>query len=191
MSSSRSSYYANRRCALKTVKEQQAELEKQRQQKENSSCEHPSMVVEGSSHFHHHNTVEKTNSTLRKIRPISETGSDNSELLNYGGIGIQPAWGLCWRFDRCSDVLLLWIWSRWGVTSIPTSSGSESDSSDCESSRIHVDFVTDLSEWATTHSIPDSSMKSLLALLRPMHPELPKEPRTLCVQKGQGTFYLT
>ena len=78
----------------------------------------------------------------------------------------------------------------------PLNLSCESDS-DTESNDDISDVLTCIKEWAVECQIPMSSLSSLLQILRPYFPTLPKDPRTLLrtktkydiVELGGGLYY--
>ena len=62
-----------------------------------------------------------------------------------------------------------------------------------------VSLIVALTDWALQHDIPKSALRSLLGILKPLHNELPLDPRTLLktptryllknMSGGQGKYY--
>jgi len=65
----------------------------------------------------------------------------------------------------------------------PVFSSDQSDSDGSESLPNDSDLAYDLSIWASQFNIPHNAVKDLLCKLRPAHPLLPKDPRTLLKTK--------
>ena len=79
----------------------------------------------------------------------------------------------------------------------PVFSSDQSDSDGSESLPNDSDLAYDLSIWASQFNIPHNAVKDLLCKLRPAHPLLPKDPRTLLKTKtdyvvknvGGGSYF--
>ena len=59
------------------------------------------------------------------------------------------------------------------------SDGCSSDEDSEDEFEKNSKFTEGLAEWAGNSQTPHCNMKGLLSLLRPFHPQLPKDPRTL------------